>query len=47
LKGRSKTALQSQKEVRSGSFKPTTYWSDIINNFFKNVNNIKIKWNHN
>lgn len=43
LKGRSKTALQSQKEVRSGSFKPTTYWSDIINNFFKNVNNIKIK----
>lgn len=42
LKGRSKTGLQSKNEVRSGSFKTTSYWSEIINNFFKKINNIKI-----
>jgi len=42
LKGRSKTGLQSKNQVRAGSFKQVAYWSEIINNFFKKVNSIKI-----
>jgi len=42
LKGRSKTGLQSKNQVRAGSFRTMLYWSEIMSNFFKKLNNIKI-----
>lgn len=39
LKGsRSGTGLQSESEIRTGSFKPTTYLSSILKKFYSKVN---------
>ena len=40
-KGRSGTGLQSENNVRSASFKPTKYMSEIVNDFLKSVKKIK------
>ena len=40
-KGRSGEALQSENRVRSGTFKPVKYISEIVSNFVKSVKSIK------
>ena len=40
-KGRSGEALQSDNKVRTGTFKPVKYMSQIVSNFVKSVKNIK------
>jgi hypothetical protein len=40
-KGRSGEALQSENRVRTGTFKPVKYMSEIVTNFVKSVKNIK------
>jgi hypothetical protein len=40
-KGRSGEALQSENRVRTGTFKPVKYMSEIVSNFVKSVKNIK------
>lgn len=41
IEGRSKEALQSENKIRGGSYRPTKYLSTMINNFVKNIKNIK------
>jgi hypothetical protein len=40
-KGRSGEALQSENRVRTGTFKPVKYMSEIVTNFVKSVKSIK------
>ena len=40
-KSRSGSGLQTEKEIRSGSYKPTKYLSSIISKFLRSVNRIK------
>lgn len=41
IEGRSGTALQAENKIRSNSYKRTNYISGMINNFVKNIKDIK------